>query len=336
MTTLDRFEEKFAAFYIALLVFAVFLNGVCLIGLTRKHHKRRFRDHLFISMSICDLLRICLTAPMEIRGLLQHSLVGEESACRPIAFFMYMFEFTSISHLFLIVGDRYICTCKPTLALELYLNHSTIYKAMAYSYSIGVFWAVLPLIGIGQYGFQIHNIQCGLKPLHDAKSKVYITFLLIFLYLIPFSVALFCYYKVWKKTKSQAADIVTVDNNNEDGKELYEYFVKDHKQLKLILALLLTFVFTWFLYDVTMFEEIYVDGEANAYLEIVSTFIGQSSAVIVPLVMLCLYTDLRKSLARMVIDGKKNSARETRFSTRNSRVVPALSSVGNGKNMTAM
>jgi len=338
METLNKFEEKFSAFYITLLILSVFFNGTCLLGLTRKHHQRRFRDHLFISMAICDLLRICLTAPMEIRGLLQHSLEGEENACKPIAFFMYMFEFTSISHLFMIVIDRYICTCKPTLALKLYLDRSTIFKAIAYSYIFGIIWALLPLIGVGQYGFQIHNIQCGLKPLHDVQSKVYITLVLLFIYVIPFSIALFCFYKVWKKTKSQSADIVTLDNNNHSNserKELYDYFIKDQKQLKLILALLLTFVFTWFLYDLTLFEEIYVDKPADPYLEIISTFIGQSSAVAVPLVILCLYSDLRQTLARMVMGNKRISKRGSEFACSN-RVRPSLSSIDGRKITTTV
>ncbi|XP_066930007.1 melanopsin-A-like [Clytia hemisphaerica] len=227
-------------------------NLICLFGLTRKYHKRRFRDHFFISMAICDLLRISLTGPMEIRGLLQQGVTDDEDLCIGISFLLYMFEFASISHLLLLVLDRYICTCKPTLALKLYLKPTTIYQAIGISYLYRQFWAVLPLLGLGKYGFQIERLQCGLKPLHDSQSKIYIALLLLIGYLVPIGASIVCFDKVWKETYSVVEPSVSVNQREPKHKtDLRKYFSNDRKQLQLILALILTFIFTWFVYDLT-------------------------------------------------------------------------------------
>ncbi|XP_066913485.1 melanopsin-A-like [Clytia hemisphaerica] len=323
--TLANFSEVFAALYIFLMIASITGNLVCLFGLTRKYHKRRFRDHFFISMVICDLLRISLTGPMEIRGLMQQQ-VTDESFCIGFSFIMSLFEFTSISHLLLVVMDRYICVCKPTLALKLYLQPTTIYKAILLSYLYGLFWSVLPLFGLGEFGFQIGELQCGLKPKHDIASKVYILLVLLIAYIVPVGITIWCFFHVWKRTKTNNNGVVTVSDESQDQKDLRKYFSSDRKQFQLILALILTFIFTWFVYDLTMFEEIYIAQEANAYAEIVTTFIGQSSALITPLAILAFYTDLQKTFMKFL--GKKRaentSVTKSRAST---RVVPIAGSV---------
>ena len=266
-------------------------------------------------MVICDLLRISLTGPMEIRGLMRQGVTEDEDLCIGISFLLYMFEFASICHLLLIVLDRYICTCKPTLALKLYLKPTTIYQAIVVSYLYGQFWAVLPLLGLGKYGFQIEQLQCGLKPLHDAQSKIYIALLLLIGYLVPIGATIICFSKVWKETYSAVKPSASVNQREpKHKKDLRQYFSRDRKQMHLILALILTFIFTWFVYDLTMFEEIYIAQEANAYAEIVTTFIGQSSALITPLVILTFNSDLHKTFLRFC--GKVKPHSNNSFNTR--------------------
>ena len=325
-------------FIISMLV-SITINSLCLLGMTRRYHRRRFRDYLFISLTICDILRVVFTTPFEVRGLLNHSLSGEEFICKPISFFFYMLEFTSISHILLVVVDRYICLCRPTQALNLYLKPKRIYQAILLSYLNGCFWAFLPLVGVGSYGFQIHEIQCGLKPLHDIQSKVYICLVLILANGVPITISCVCVFLIKKKVNTKigvnnnnkiknnkiSTTSTNSDNNNSSGnsnennrnnnnnknnnrnrkeskgrKDLLTYFAKDKKQVQMILALVLTFIMTWFVYDIILFEEIFFADEPNTYLEVISNFIAHSSALITPIIIFYYNPDLQQTFYRMV------------------------------------
>ena len=342
MSTLTTFEEVFAVLFIISMLVSITINSLCLLGMTRRYHRRRFRDYLFISLTICDILRVVFTTPFEVRGLLNHSLSGEEFICKPISFFFYMLEFTSISHILLVVVDRYICLCRPTQALNLYLKPKRIYQAILLSYLNGCFWAFLPLVGVGSYGFQIHEIQCGLKPLHDIQSKVYICLVLILANGVPITISCVCVFLIKKKVNTKIGKVgvnnnnkiknnkisttsTNSDNNNSSGnsnennrnnnnnknnnrnrkeskgrKDLLTYFAKDKKQVQMILALVLTFIMTWFVYDIILFEEIFFADEPNTYLEVISNFIAHSSALITPIIIFYYNPDLQQTIYRMV------------------------------------
>ena len=350
MSTLTKFEEAFAVFFILSMMFSITINSLCLLGMTRRYHRRRFRDYLFISLTICDLFRVVFTTPFEVRGLFNHSLTGEEFVCKPISFFFYMLEFTSISHILLVVIDRYICMCRPTQALTLYLKPERIYQAISLSYLNGCFWALLPLVGLGTYGFQIHEIQCGLKPLHDVQSKVYICLVLVLANGVPITISCVCLLQIKRKVDAQIGNrnnnnkyknnkisIATTNNNNNNNngnsnennnnkrnrkeskgrKDLLMYFAKDQKQVQMILALILTFVMTWFVYDVILFEEIFFADEPNPYLEVVSNFVAHSSALFTPLIIFYYNPDLQHTFYRMVgyrrreVESKSNRSSKT-------------------------
>lgn len=313
---LEEFKKTFAVLFVVLMFLSIVVNVVCLMGLTRSYHKRRFRDYLFVSLNVCDILRVSLSTPLEVRGLLKHSSVetDEEHLCKPISFFIYMLEFTSIAHILIIVIDRYVCVCQPTIALKIYLKRNRIYQAILLTYVNGFFWAVLPLLGLGSYGFQIDEIQCGLKALHDTNTKVYISLVLVLANGLPIMSSFACLFRIKKKFNQTSANIrvskksTTIEtdenmngetSNNRGQKELLRYFSQDQRQFQMVLTLILVFIVTWFLYDVILFEEIFFADKPNVYLEILSNFVAHSSALVNPIIILYFCSDLRITLLKI-------------------------------------
>ena len=313
--------------------FSISVNALCLFGMSRSYHKRRFRDYLLISLTVCDILRVSFTTPFEVRGLLNRSLSGEENVCKPISFFMYMLEFTSIAHVTVMVLDRYICMCRPTQALNIYLKPKRIGQAILLSYLNGCFWAFLPLIGLGSYGFQIHEIQCGLKPLHDIKSKAYISLVLFLANGLPITISFACLLQIKKKLNANIDSVGISNNNNnnnisnsnsslerKDRKDLLIYFAKDRKQVQMILALIVSFIMTWFVYHTILFKEMFFADQPNVYLGVVSNFIAHSSALVTPIIILYFNPDLQRTLVRIAghqgreLQGRELQSRSVRSS----------------------
>lgn len=308
--TKQDFETGIAVAFIVIVVSAVVLNTMVIFALLNPIHKRRLRDKLILSMSCCDLVRIVITGPLEIRGLLNHRFDEEGNICKVLSFSMYFCEYSSVAHLTLIVLDRYICTTKPYLALKLYLDPNTAIKQLVFAYSFGLFWAILPLVGVGRYGFQIPYVQCGLEPLHNTATKTYITLILICVITLSLLIAFICIHKIWKKLKSLDNNMTEVQTNQ--AQEMMNYIKEDKKQLQMVLSLTIMFACTWLVYDVGLFEEIYTTNERNEYLEVTTTCIGQSSAMIAPLLCLCFYKNirvtLRRSFTKVKVQGRKRQS----------------------------
>lgn len=293
------FETAVAIIFIFIVLSSVILNLLVIIALLRPNHMKRLRDKIIISMSFCDLTRIILTGPLEIRGLLSHRFNENGHTCKVFSFFMYFCEYTSIAHLLLIILDRYMCTCKPNIALQMYLDANTFYKEVAAAYSFGLFWAMLPVFGLGTYGFQIRHVQCGLVPLHDVRTKIYITFILVCVNIFSLVIAVACIYKIWKKLK--LVEQKTTIRRISQEQEMSNYIAQDKNQLKMVLGLTIMFACTWFVYDVALFQEIYSSNARNEYLEVTTTCIGQSSAMIAPILCLCFYKEVQLAVKQLFV-----------------------------------
>lgn len=309
------FETGIAVVFIFIVFFSIVFNVLVISALLLPKYKLRFRDKLIVSMSFCDLTRIVITGPLEIRGLLNHRFGENGEVCKVISFFMYFCEYSSIAHLTLLVIDRYICTCQPHVALKIYMNHSIIYIEIVGAYCFGLFWALLPIMGLGRYGFQIPLVQCGLEPLHDVKTKAYITLILVCVNILSLVVAFTCIYKIWKKIK-QTDQEITEFNGSAQAKEMLTYIQQDKQQLNMVLGLTFMFVCTWLVYDVGLFEEIYTTNARNEYLEVSTTCIGQSSAVIAPILCMLFYNEIRVTLKRFFTKSRiRNGQRSAETTT---------------------
>jgi len=80
-----------------------------------------------------------------------------------------------------------------------------------------LFWALMPSVGWGRYGFDSSISACTIDWRHnDASYKSFIIFYFTFGFLIPFCVIFYCYYTIVTKVKNGSIKRGNAGINGED------------------------------------------------------------------------------------------------------------------------
>ncbi|XP_057316762.1 parapinopsin-like [Hydractinia symbiolongicarpus] len=300
MEKVEEFETAMLIVIVVLIVFATIFNLFIITALTRSYHRRKYRDYILISAAFCDLTRILLVGSLEVRGLADQELSHGRVACILEAFFMRFFEFSSICHIFALAIDRYLCSIKQNYALVLYTKTLYIPLSLLLIYGYAFLWSVLPVFGLGRYDKQSGNIQCGLVPYKNSLGKIYMTLVLTFVFVLPISIICITALKIMKHIRTNFNSRVSCASRaSTKSISQVDYITEDIVQVRLVIATTITFVLTWLPYDLTLAHEIYTGESANEYVEVTMTVIGQTSALIMPLIYIVLYKDLRRTIRTM-------------------------------------
>ena len=292
----EYFETSMAVVMIIIVILAIIFNFLVLIGLTRRYHEKRLRDYVLLSMSISDSIRILFSGTLEITGLLRHQIYYNHTACKATAFITEFLEFVAMGHLLLLVIDRYLCICKSDVALKLYASslYCCVYIISIYFYACT--WAVLPFLGLGEYGTQSGGVQCGLLTLSNEKSKINICLILVFVFIIPVIVMLFCVNKILRKIQRMNK----VTTKRVSTVRAPTLAIQDKHQARFIIAIYLIFTISWLPYYITLAEEIF-QGNSNEYAEVTTICMGHSTAFTLPMLHIFFYTELRKTLKQLAL-----------------------------------
>lgn len=297
VTVATEFDIVLSYFYLGLIITASVIIMSLILVLISPFHQRRYRDYVLISLCLADLVRILFSGSEEFKGLSNHGKVFKDnnSECQAVALVAEVFEIVSICHTLLLVLDRYLCACEPRMALKMYGQRRYVFASIFNVYFYAIFWSVLPLFGLGQYGLQANKVQCGLRTTKvQATDKVYITLLLIVIFVIPLVFILFFVYKISTKIKEKSALQKNFPNQN----ELLSYIKQDTDHIKLVAAVTVVFLLTWLPYDITLAKEIYTEkvSEASIYAELVTGFLAHSSALLMALMYILFYKDLQDTI----------------------------------------
>ena len=297
VTVSTEFDIVLSYFYLCLMIISSLVNISLLLVLISPFHQRRYRDYVLISLCLADLVRILFSGSEEFKGLSNHGKVFKDhnSECQAVALVAEVFEIVSICHMLLLVLDRYLCACQPRVALKMYGRRRYVFASIFNVYFYAIFWSVLPFFGLGQYGLQANMVQCGLRTTNvQATDKIYITLLLIAIFVIPLVFIILFAYKISTKIKEKSILQKNFPNQN----EILCYIKQDADQIKLIVAVTVVFLLTWLPYDIILAKEIYTEevSESSIYAELVTGFLGHSSALLMPLTYILFYKDLQDTI----------------------------------------
>lgn len=296
------FENAMGAVIIFIIVTSAIPNILIIVALSRNYHQRKYRDYVLLSACSCDLIRMLISGSLIANGLLKHRFESSYEICVLEACSIRFFEFSSICHIIVLALDRYLCSMKQKYALELYLRKSYVPLSLCSIYLYAFAWALLPVLGLGKYGLQGGNVKCGLISSEDGYSKIYMGLVLLLMYLFPTAFATFVAAKIIKRVKSNKISCTSKTSRVTAISGEFAFVTEDKEQSFLVLATTITFVITWLPYDLSLTGEIFSESTANEYVEVTTTVIGQFSALIMPLVYLIFYKDLRRTVKKMTLN----------------------------------
>ena len=115
--------------------------------------------------------------------------------CQLYSFAGFLFGNYQLIIVNLVAFDRFVLVCKPKWGLRL-RTYKTYARVMLLSFFVSLVFAVLPLAGFPGYGIMATRIACTIDFMNPSNHfSSYITAMLIALYIIPYSIGIFCTYR---------------------------------------------------------------------------------------------------------------------------------------------
>ncbi|XP_065664847.1 melanopsin-like [Hydra vulgaris] len=168
-------------------ILSTIFNALALFNLCKKRRKSNY-IFLCIFLSASDLLQTVLGYLPAI--FLKERMENATKWCQISAFFVAFPSFTSIA---LLTAISFI---KAYLINEHFLIGNMIYKKVVKAtilccWIYGLFWSILPLVGVSSYTLEPTKSRCSIKWYTDTNTeKLYLILLLVFCYTIPVSIVL--------------------------------------------------------------------------------------------------------------------------------------------------
>ncbi|CAL8080132.1 unnamed protein product [Orchesella dallaii] len=180
---------------IAIGLFSVVGNGCILFVFLFRRRRLTPAEILLVNLGIVDILLSLASYPLTMISSFKHRWNFGELGCTLYGFVCYFLGLASIFSITAIALIRYWKTCTPARGNK--ITCWTSYKTIGWGYIFGLVWAVPPLIGFGNYGFEPYGLSCTLDWVaRDNASRVYIMLVTIFCVFIPLFLILFCYCRI--------------------------------------------------------------------------------------------------------------------------------------------
>lgn len=286
----DALAIFFITCFIVIIILSILFNAAMIATIAARFRKRTIRDSLLLSLSICDTFRSAVSAPMEVHNVLSGTIYRTDVWCNISKCVVTTFQFNAITHLAFLIVDRYVCACKPAIALKVYSSTAACYLCITFCWIYSLCFALLPMTGIAR--FTAEGGRCSLSVTTDTMQlKVYIVIIWIFILLLPSAVIFVC-------------SILTLDRFRKDRQrctsvfqqeKITVYSRQEKKYTRLILAMAFIFILTWFPYGVVIAHAVFTSESPNSHVWLAVKVISQSSGASTPLIFMIISKEFRKT-----------------------------------------
>ncbi|GAB1608315.1 retinochrome-like [Argonauta hians] len=196
LSAFSMWEHYFTgALYLIIGVTAFATNGVATIALARQNTQPRRKYSTLIYFLLTSAL-VNIGFPLNSSSSIAGRWLFGTFGCTFYGFLGFVVGISHIWMLFAFCIERYLATCHR----EFYKRMPSIYYTLliASMYSVGTFWAAMPLLGWGEYGLEPTGTSCTISYIHATDSfQSLIMSMVIVTYSFPVIVSCYAVSKSW-------------------------------------------------------------------------------------------------------------------------------------------
>ncbi|XP_004606710.2 probable G-protein coupled receptor 101 [Sorex araneus] len=176
-------------------------NLVLVVVLQRKPQISQTTNQFIFNLLVTDLLQSALVGPWVITTSLPYFWPINIHFCTALVSLAHLFAFASVNSIIVVSIDRYMTIMYPLTYPNMLTNRRG-QKLLYGTWIVGLFQSTPPLCGLGQAAFDDRNAICFL---FWEASPSYTFVSVMFFFVIPLAVMIFCYTGVYGVARRQHA-----------------------------------------------------------------------------------------------------------------------------------
>ena len=180
-------------FVLLLVIFGLIGNFSACATVYTNRHLQTIPNFLIVNLSISDILRIALTLSVSTGVLIKREWILNESLCSVNGFYTLTFLLASLMSVTIISANRYFLIVRPGESATFFSKRRT-RALVVLLWFLAMFSSLPPNFGWGHYGFFASRATCFIAV---GSSYSYTTFLVLAFIATPFSVLIWCYFKIY-------------------------------------------------------------------------------------------------------------------------------------------
>lgn len=190
--------RSIASIYLTIIALTgTIFNGLVIIVMFKHISSITVPNIFILSICISGCLASCVPVPQALYSLTSGS--WNETSCHIHAFLIYLFGTVSMLTLGAVALEKYLTIVKYTYAHGNFLTHKQAVIMVAVMWAFSFLLSVLPFAGWSRYGLEAANITCSLRwDQTDPSDVAYFVVMFIGCFVIPVSVMLYSYYKIFR------------------------------------------------------------------------------------------------------------------------------------------
>ena len=265
---------------------------VCLAFFRNPTLNRSLNNYFIVSLAVSDILMALLVETLTFGVFVTGRWPFNDILCQFHGVSMYILGLASLQTLMLISVNRYFKMVKSDIMYKKIFKKSTVRWMIMASW---IFASVPPLIFLlsgNRFAFNSDRTIC--YPDSSLRSsRIYLHCTYAIFIVIPSSVMIFCYYKVFQKIRehnTQIANSVASANND----IALRSFARESRVTKMLFVTMVGFQLCWTpLYILELIELFHEDLNAPRTVYVMTTYTVSASSSINPIIYAVMNKDFR-------------------------------------------
>lgn len=274
-----------------------------------KYPKLRTAANLFIlNLALCDLMLSILDSVFSITSTLHGTWVFGGAGCVTYGFFHYFLICCTVSTLAAISVDRFFFITRPSQARTAQMitrRKAMVMLAIIYFYNL--LFTFPPCTGWNNFVVEEAFYSGCYINYGDqrASSIVYSIIAPIFLFLVPLTIMIFCYARIFAVVRRSTQRTINRPLGTQSLKR-YPLLKRTHIQTaKIIVVVILFSMIVWVPYVVVSFVKA-ANGKVNPLLSHITVLVAKSCVIYNVLIYAVLNRKLRASILDVICCGTQN------------------------------
>ncbi|KAM9330473.1 pyroglutamylated RF-amide peptide receptor [Gastrophryne carolinensis] len=299
------FKIAFVIMCVLIFVLALFGNSLVLYVVTRSKAMRTVTNIFICSLALSDLLIAFFCIPFTMLQNISSNWLGGEFACKMVPFVQSTAIVTEILTMTCIAVERHQGIIHPLKMKWQYTNKRAFTM-------LGIVWLIAALVGVPlwkvqhlemKYDFLYEKqyVCCLEKWNHHVHQKIYTTFILVILFLLPLTLMLLLYskigYELWIKKRVGDASVLQAIHGNEMSKIAR----KKKRAIIMMITVVVLFALCWapfhivhMMIEYSNFENEYDDVTIKIIVAVVQT-VGFFNSICNPIVYAFMNENFKKN-----------------------------------------
>ena len=269
---------------ILLLIGLIAIGGNLLVAISiyRNPSLRTITNYFVLSLAMTDILYPTTSLPLTLFWSIKSRFMATQQTCEFQAILNTSLTFVSVSNLLFMSVNRFVCVCKSQKYKKVFNKTKTV--IMISGIWIGAFVSsVLFLKGgleVARAEFSSSLMTCLYRyQSTNVTATILCNTTLCLALVIPCTIIVFCYSKVFKKIRQHKRNVAPPSNPNSLGTSVQEIKVT-WTVFSVLIGYLLTWIPALFLLLIINFISVRVPRQVH----IITMFSGSSSCAINPLI----------------------------------------------------